>query len=466
MKKIFLFLYFLSLVLYGNRLQSEEIQIRLNVDWAIFQYDQKQHLVEIYYDFLQNKIKYISENDKFIGLTLGQLKVYKDDTLIDQHVWKNQKVIHDSSRINDLNLIIDRLHFIFDPGDYKFRLIITDINNPSNVDSLQWDISLIEPNIKKTFLSDIQLASSITQNPEAAGSPFYKNTLLVVPNPSLIFSSDNPALFFYVELYNLTPDAAPEGYLLSYYITNTQDNLLEDSISKTVHKNKAVHPSVEFGMLNVGRLNAGAYKLHIDISDMNNKILASSDKKFFVYQEGQVFAKATRADSLIQYETNIFNDMDSSQVQDEFESANYLMDKELKSIWNNLDNIEGKRQFLFQFWRMQDPDLTTEVNEFRQEYQKRIEYANAHFRAFMRDGWHSDRGRVYVLYGQPSDIERHPNEPNVYPHEIWRYDQLQGGVIFVFGDLEGHRDYRLIHSDLIGEIQNYNYMDALSTGGF
>ena len=466
MKKLLTLLYVTSVLIFYNTLHSEELQIRLNVDWAVFQYDSEQLMLEIYYDFLQNNITFVNEDDKFIGTTLGQLKVFQNDIFINQYAWKNQRILQTESEIMDVGLIVDLVRFNFDPGDYKFRLIIQDIHNQTNVDSLEWSLTLQAPEHEKVYLSDLQLATSISQNPEAKDSPFYKNTLVVVPNPSLIFSSDNPALFFYLEMYNMSAALAPNGYKLDYYIADENGATLDSPRPRSVHKQHAVNPSVEFGMLNVGRLDAGAYMLNVDIKDMNDNQTASVNKKFYIYQKGQIFADQTASDSAFQYIPNIFMDMDSAQIQHEYETANYLMDRELKTIWESLDNIDGKRQFLFQFWRMRDPDPATDINEYRQEYEKRIDYANVNFRSFMRDGWHSDRGRVYILYGTPSDIERHPNESNLYPHEICRYDQLEGGVVFVFGDLEGRGDYRLIHSDLTGEIKNYDYMDALSRGRF
>jgi GWxTD domain-containing protein len=466
MKKLLTLLYVMAALISVNALHSEEPQIRLNVDWAAFQYDDEQLMLEIYYDFLQNKITFVNESDKYIGTTLGQLKIFQDAAFINQYAWKNQRMLQTESETRDVGLIVDLVRFNFDPDDYTFRLIIQDIHNQTNVDSLEWSLTLHAPDKENVYLSDVQLATSISQNPEAKDSPFYKNTLVVVPNPSLIFSSDNPALFFYLEMYNMSTALAPNGYKLDYYIADEDGATLDSPRPRSVHKQHAVDPSVEFGMLNVGRLDAGAYLLNVDIKDMNDNRMASVNKKFYIYQKGQIFTEKTASDSAFQYIPNIFMDMDSAQIQYEYETANYLMDRELKSIWESLDNLSGKQQFLFQFWRMRDPDPATEINEYRQEYEKRIEYANANFRSFMRDGWHSDRGRVYIIYGTPSDIERHPNESNLYPHEIWRYDQLEGGVVFVFGDLEGRGDYRLIHSDLMGEIKNYDYMDALSRGRF
>jgi len=119
---------------------------------------------------------------------------------------------------------------------------------------------------------------------------------------------------------------------------------------------------------------------------------------------------------------------------------------------------------MYQFWQIRDPEPSTSINEAREKYYERVDYANKKFRAFTKAGWLTDRGRVYILYGPPSDIERHPSEPNLYPYEIWEFDHLQSGVIFVFADFEGYKNYRLLHSTLDGETKDYYYMDSIKKG--
>ena len=79
-------------------------------------------------------------------------------------------------------------------------------------------------------------------------------------------------------------------------------------------------------------------------------------------------------------------------------------------------------------------------------------------------GWLTDRGRVLMVYGEPDDVERYINQPNQHPYEVWFYNQRQGGVKFIFADLEGHKNYRLIHSELDGEVYDPNYREILQRG--
>jgi hypothetical protein len=76
-----------------------------------------------------------------------------------------------------------------------------------------------------------------------------------------------------------------------------------------------------------------------------------------------------------------------------------------------------------------------------ESYYGRVQYANEHFRT-NHEGWDTDRGHIYILYGEPTDIERHPFEAGSYPYEVWYYSQLAKRFMFV--DYTGFGDYSLV----------------------
>lgn len=101
----------------------------------------------------------------------------------------------------------------------------------------------------------------------------------------------------------------------------------------------------------------------------------------------------------------------------------------------------AERERLFkEFWNRRDPTTGTEQNELMDEYYRRVEYSNDKF-ASNRSGWETDRGRIYILYGEPTDIERHPFEANSRPYEIWYYSHIARRFVFV--DYTGFGDYSL-----------------------
>jgi len=71
-----------------------------------------------------------------------------------------------------------------------------------------------------------------------------------------------------------------------------------------------------------------------------------------------------------------------------------------------------------------------------------------------REGWEIDRGRVYILHGEPDEIERMPSSEDRKPYEIWHFYQIENGVQFIFVDRSGFGDYLLVHSTKRGELQD------------
>lgn len=102
---------------------------------------------------------------------------------------------------------------------------------------------------------------------------------------------------------------------------------------------------------------------------------------------------------------------------------------------------EEKKNLFVQFWQKRDPTPNTPENELMNEYYKRVNYANAHFTGFL-EGWRTDMGMVFILFGPPSDIERHPYELSTKPYEVWYYYEINR--TFVFVDETGFGDYRLV----------------------
>ena len=136
----------------------------------------------------------------------------------------------------------------------------------------------------------------------------------------------------------------------------------------------------------------------------------------------------------------------------------HIITSEEREVFEKLSTPEEKEQFIEQFWRRRDPDLTTPVNEYKEEHYRRLAYVNERFKSGV-PGWKTDRGRVYIIHGPPDEIEKHymgqsytrPTEEGggqtvTYPFEIWRYRHLPGigdNVELEFVDPSGSGEFRL-----------------------
>jgi len=154
--------------------------------------------------------------------------------------------------------------------------------------------------------------------------------------------------------------------------------------------------------------------------------------------------------------------MNDEECDDLFEKSKFIMQNWQISKYKELTEIEAKRKFLYELWKKLDSDPDTPENEFKTEYLARVKYSNEKFSSLGRKGMKTDRGRVYILYGQPDQIDRYPNSTEKKPYEIWSYNSIEGGVYFVFGDITGFGNYELLHSTKRGEIQNDSWEDRLT----
>ncbi len=120
------------------------------------------------------------------------------------------------------------------------------------------------------------------------------------------------------------------------------------------------------------------------------------------------------------------------------EDVTYIITDEERKAFKDLQTDEERESFVEQFWLRRDPTPDTEENEFKEEHYRRIAYANDHYGSGI-PGWKTDRGRIYIMYGPPDEIDSHPSggtyerpieegggETSTYPFEDWRYRYIEG----------------------------------------
>jgi GWxTD domain-containing protein len=129
------------------------------------------------------------------------------------------------------------------------------------------------------------------------------------------------------------------------------------------------------------------------------------------------------------------------------EDVAYIITDEERTAFLALTSDAERENFIDQFWQRRDPTPGTPENEFRDEHYRRIAYANDHFTGSVA-GWKTDRGRTYIVYGPPDEIDDHPSggTAGTYPHQLWRYRYIGGvgaSIIVKFADKDGSGDYQM-----------------------
>jgi GWxTD domain-containing protein len=138
------------------------------------------------------------------------------------------------------------------------------------------------------------------------------------------------------------------------------------------------------------------------------------------------------------------------------EDVVYIITPEERRAFLHLQTNEEREQFIEAFWQRRNPDPDSPENTYKEEYYRRIAYANEHFASGI-PGWKTDRGKIYIMWGPPDEIDAHPTggtwdrpmdqgggETTTYPYEDWRYRYLEG----------------------IGENVEIEFVDPTSTGEY
>jgi len=110
-------------------------------------------------------------------------------------------------------------------------------------------------------------------------------------------------------------------------------------------------------------------------------------------------------------------------------------------------NSEEREKTLKAFWAAKSRGDTAVSRAIEKEFYKRVEKTDEQFGTPVLQGWQTDRGRIYILYGKPDRIANHFSsfgagpEANSPPYEVWYYGLLK--LRFVFVDEFRNGDYRL-----------------------
>jgi GWxTD domain-containing protein len=140
------------------------------------------------------------------------------------------------------------------------------------------------------------------------------------------------------------------------------------------------------------------------------------------------------------------------------EEVPYIITPEERAAFKKLGTDDERESFIENFWERRNPNPGSPENEFKEEYYRRIAYANEHFASGI-PGWKSDRGRIYIMYGPADEVDSHPSggtyerppeegggETSTFPFEQWRYRYIDGignNVILEFVDPSMSGEYHL-----------------------
>jgi len=456
--KFRLFLSLLASVLFLSVSYPQVNSKLFDFDFAQFEYDSASNFVEIYYSFDQSQLtqQKIDNGDYVEGiLGVSITDTATNQTIVDKKWMLKYPVDTSKNRVKSL---VGVLSFDVPSGIYKCIVSVDDKFNPKNKNSIS-DFIRVKPFQRDMIgISDIQLASKIIPNSDNKSSIFYKNTYEVTPIPTLVFGENLPVVFYYCEIYENSDTKTGPPLKLNCILYNSKGRVF---YNKTKEILRGVPSRVEVGSIVINKYPTDTYSMRIILLDSLDNLTDASTKRFFVYNPNikNIDTGETKSVGAL---ASVFGIMNNEECDDNFAKAKYIATGTEISQFSKIDSVGAKREFLYQFWkkRVDNPDADQRVTY--QDYMKRVQECNKKFGNMYKPGWKTDRGRVLLVYGEPSEIDRYPNETNTKPYEIWHYNEIQGGVIFVFADLTGFSDYQLVNSTARGEYSDDNWQQRIS----
>ncbi len=435
--------------------------LAIDLDYACFRGRDSLVYVELFASVQRSQLAYAQTDSGLAARFRLVVNVVQGSEVVTSDTLHGNDMVADSSELRSGQFFPYVFAFYMKPGRYEAQAILED--EMSGVSERKTLATVIEQVPADSLaVSDIELACLVEKTGEV--SRFWKNGLRVLPNPVQFYGSQLPIFYYYCELYNFKffPDA-PDSFMIHRQIRAAETGTVVRTLPARLKK-KAGATAVEADGFPITTLSTGTYNFEVRVTDLYDNCVTERSKKFWIYRPEDFEAGRKMAtDSLFVGRLAEF-----AQPAADIENAGIALEQ-MRHILTADENTrvrrltpEGKVQFLKEYWqRVAQADGTTpELARWR--YFNRIEEANRRFSYLKKEGWKTDRGRVFAQLGAPDLVDYHTAQEDTPDHEIWYYDKIEGGVQFVFADKAGFGDLELVHSTKRGEISDPNWLKTLS----
>jgi len=426
---------------------------------SIFNTPDNNSYIEIYMSIDANSIKlimdqskdYYGELDIVINITNVNTSIYNDHYILKSPYFKDS--------INNNLLFIEQQRIAVKNGDYDIEIQVKDVHNQFNNKLVFEEKVTIDFNNDTLSISDITFIENFKKTEYF--NKISKNGIDMIPYVSTFFPPQQDTMYFYFEIYNSNNYFSNKKYLLNTYIETYENNLQLHDFNKSIRMiTKEIETKLIF--FPIQQLRTGNYNIVTEIRDVKNKLIIKK-KRFFQRSNLKIDQRdnISNADIRNTFVEN-FTDIDSLQL---FIDYLYPISTDIENIFaqnqRRYNSVLLMQKFFLDFWKARNP--ISPGQEWKKYYSV-IKSVNKEFRNGKLDGFKTDRGRVYLQYGAPNSRHKVDNSSANFPYEIWHYYKLQNqsDCKFVFVNQHlGIQDYKLIYSNVNGEISNQEWRDRL-----
>ncbi len=359
-------------------------------------------IVEVLIKMPFDEVQFLKEDDTFVGKYEISISILDEESkLVASKIWMQELKTKSFAETNSKDHFdVNRAKYLMLPGKYTLNIGVLDLDTKKS--NYKKKIINIDDYYKKSIsLSKINIIDKIIKDSTGKTE--------VLPSVMNTISEEKPEFLIFFT-------ALSEGGsgLVEYKILDMKKKeLISDSYKKEFKKGLTEITLT----ISKKKLSFEEYFLKVNITIGDETI--SQLKKFKVRWMGM----------------NILID----NLDEAINQLKYIASSKEIRIIRKAKDKEKKEKFQ-EFWEKRDPTPNTSVNELMNEYYRRVHYSNKKFTSY-QPGWRTDMGMVYILFGPPDDLERHPFEINTKPYEIWYYHSISRS--FIFMDETGFGDYRL-----------------------
>ena len=446
MRKLFI----LSFLILSFGSFSQKNKLKAYLDTKQFYAPDAGSYLEIYIEFAGYTIQFqpCQGGTKATVLVDIELKDSLQQTVFKDLYTLDSPISSDSSQNN----FIEILRTSVKPGTYFLQVYLEDLNRPKSSIKGVIPVEIVALDQKLAF-SSVEIVDLAFKSEEE--SRFVKSGYYMLPLLSNYFNQEMSSLPFYTELYGATGPILLERKVVDAK-TNQNFALLQRKDTLTP---SAVLPILQ--EVNLTDLPTGSYQLQITATDLNKQQTATQTYDF--ERNNDIETAFDFASMLLDpsFQASIHTD----SIAYFFESLIPIAKPgEIRTI---IDVLKAKdtvamRKHLQAFWYQ---TAGNKAYEKWIQYREQVRSVEKYYANNYMEGFETDRGRVYLKYGQPNTVVVKESSPSEYPYEIWTYDKIgiysNKRFVFYNPDLISN-NHRLLHSDMIGELRNPAWQQILS----
>jgi GWxTD domain-containing protein len=441
MRKLFI----LSFLILSFGSFSQKNKLKAYLDTKQFYAPNVGNYLELYMQFVSYSVVYKNEGNGLRAKVLISVEIADSSKTVftDRYVLESPEAI-DSVQDDFYEILRVQLN----PGKYSLKINLLDINKEDSEISGVLPIS-IEDFSTNTKISDVLVAEYAY--PSDQQTNFDKSGYHIIPMLSSFYGTDSKTLPVYFELYG-TEKIKDSTFQLSHRIINMKDASEMPGFTRTSTLFKSSVVPV-FETINIEELNSGNYQIEYRLTSNSNEILSiqtydferSNENNYMFTMENMMldpaFQSSIPSDSVLYYLESLIPISKPAEIKNIIET--------LKS-----KNNDEARKHIQGYWAVSTP---TNPYESWLKYKAQVVFVQKIYGNNFQEGFETDRGRVYLKYGAPNQVNARESSPSEYPYEIWTYNKI--GVysnkrfVFYNPDLVNNA-YRLLHSDMIGELKN------------